>query len=161
MPKAPKPPLFAPRLKVGFSTRLAWACVGAVCAAVLVTAAILTPDPAGLGTHRQLFHLAPCSLVLTSGLPCPTCGMTTAFAWMMHGRPLAAFLVQPAGAILCLGTIGLLLYSLYPVCSGNVVSVNWSRIGPVRLMLSIGGLILASWAFKIAHGLMTGCLPMR
>jgi len=150
-----------PRLAVGRTARLAWAGVGVVCGAVLTIAAVITPDPRGLGTHQQLLRLAPCSFVLTSGLPCPTCGMTTSFAWMLHGHPLKAFLVQPAGAVLCLATVALLLFSLWVVCSGNIVSPDWTRIGPVKLMLAVGLLILGGWAFKIVHGLLTGLLPIR
>lgn len=160
MGDSPQDRFIGPRYRVGWATRLAWAGVGAACAAVLVIAALLTPDASGLGTHRQILHLAPCSFVLTSGLPCPTCGMTTAFAWVMHGHPLTALIVQPAGAIFCLATIGLLFFSLYVACFGSLVSVNWSRIGPVKLMLAVGLLILGGWAFKIAHGLLTGRLPI-
>jgi hypothetical protein len=161
MPAASKLPWLGPRLKIGRAARLAWAGVGMVCAAVLTIAAFLTPDPSGLGTHRQLLHLAPCSFVLTSGLPCPTCGMTTSFAWMMNGHPLAALTAQPAGAVLCLATMMLLFFSLWAGCSGNIVALNWARIGPVRLMLAIGLLILGGWAFKIVHGLLTGRLPIN
>ncbi len=51
--------------------------VGAV--SLLGVAAWLDPSPEGLGTHSQL-SLPPCGWILTMDLPCPTCGMTTAFA---------------------------------------------------------------------------------
>lgn len=161
MDRAARHCLLGPRLKIGLQARLAWASVGVVCAAVLVLARFLTPDPRGLGTHEQLLGLAPCSFVLTTGLPCPTCGMTTAFAYTVRGRLVAAFLAQPAGAILCLACICLLVFSLHVAATGKLQTVNWSRVGPVRLMLSIGLLILGGWAFKIAYGLLTGRLPMR
>jgi hypothetical protein len=121
----------------------------------------LRPDLRGLGTHEQLFGLQPCGFVLTTGLPCPTCGMTTAFALMMHGHPLAAFLTQPAGAVFCLATVALLVYALSVAASGWLLPLNWAWIGPIRFMLAIAMLILAAWAFKMASGLLSGELPMR
>jgi len=87
--------------------------------------------------------------------------MTTAFSLMMHGRPFAGFVAQPAGALLCVGTILLLAASLHTAARGFLVTLNWDRIGPVRFMLSLGFMLLAGWGFKIVHGLMTGELPMR
>ena len=118
----------------------------------------MPPDPRGFGTHERL-GLPPCSLVLTTGLPCPTCGMTTAFSLMMHARPWSAFLVQPAGAVLCLATMVLLLVSAYIAVSGRTVTIDWDRLGPVRLALSGGLVLMLGWGFKIAHGLLTGALP--
>lgn len=154
--------LLGPRSRVGTNARLAWAGVALACAVVLGVARYLEPDARGYGTHRQLgFYRYPCSFVVTSGLPCPTCGMTTAFSLIVHGRPGSAFKAQPAGAVLCLGTMGLLVFSLSVVISGKMVAVNWDRIGPVRFTLAVGVLILGGWGFKIAHGLITGTLPAR
>jgi hypothetical protein len=153
--------VFGPSTRITRQARLAWSGVALACATVLGIAGFLTPNPAGLGTHQQLFHLAPCSFVLTTGLPCPTCGMTTSFAFMMHGHPLTALKVQPAGAVLCLATIGMAFFSFYVAMSGTLITVHWNLIGPVRLMLALGLLILGGWAFKIAYGLLTGELPIR
>ncbi|MFH1418327.1 MAG: DUF2752 domain-containing protein [Planctomycetota bacterium] len=150
-----------PRFKVALNTRLAWGGVALVCISVVGIAAWLRPDPSGLGTHRQLFNSYPCSFVVTTGLPCPTCGMTTAFAEMVHGHPYASFIAQPAGAVFCLATIGMAVFGLWVAVSGNMVSVNWERIGPTRFMLGLGFLILGGWVFKLAHGLITGKLPMK
>lgn len=154
--------VFGPRSRVRWNARLAWGGVVLACVAVLGVARYLEPDPRGYGTHEQLsLYRYPCSFVLTTGLPCPTCGMTTAFSFMMHGHPWLAFKVQPAGAVLCVAAIVLLGFSVYVVVSGRIVSVNWNRVGPVRLMLGFGLLILGSWGFKIAYGLITGTLPIH
>jgi len=105
--------------------------------------------------------MPPCSFVLTTGLPCPTCGMTTAFSFVMHGRPWSAFKAQPAGALLCIATVGLLAASVYAAVTGRIVSVNWDRLGPVRLALGAALLLMLAWGFKIAYGLLTGILPAR
>ena len=139
---------------------MVWAGVAAACAALLGLARYLPPDGRGFGTHQQL-GIPPCSFVLTSGLPCPTCGMTTAFSLVMHGRPWSAFKAQPAGALLCIATVGLLAASVYAAVTGRIVSVNWDRLGPVRLALGAALLLMLAWGFKIAYGLLTGALPAR
>ena len=59
--------------------RLIAALVAVGAAAPLVLAASLTPAAQGLGTHTAL-GLPACGWASMSGIPCPSCGMTTAFA---------------------------------------------------------------------------------
>src|SRR5262249_58677244 len=40
--------------------------------------------PLRMETHRQL-GLPPCTFYLMTGLPCPSCGMTTSFAFLVRG----------------------------------------------------------------------------
>lgn len=65
------------------AARLGWAILGLLPAAVIVTAAFLTPDPAGHGTHQQL-GLPPCGFLVITGYPCPGCGLTTCFTHMVR-----------------------------------------------------------------------------
>lgn len=60
---------------------------------------LLTPDPAGHGTHRQL-GLPPCPSVLLFDRPCPGCGLTTSFTATMHARLAEAFRAHPFGPVL-------------------------------------------------------------
>lgn len=65
------------------AARLGWAILALLPAAVIATAAVLTPDPAGHGTHVQL-GLPPCGFLVLTGYPCPGCGLTTCFAHMVR-----------------------------------------------------------------------------
>lgn len=85
-------------------------------AAVLGVACWLEPDPRGFGTHTQL-GLAPCTFAWVTGHRCPTCGMTTAFAWFARGRFLQSWRANPAGSLLA------------PTC---VVLVPWLLAGAAR-----------------------------
>ncbi|MEC9374691.1 MAG: hypothetical protein VYC34_12640, partial [Planctomycetota bacterium] len=78
--RAPLEPRAAPT-----SERLLAALAAAAFIAVLIVAATLTPSPDGHGTHTRL-GLTPCPWVLTLNKPCPTCGMTTAFAHAADGQ---------------------------------------------------------------------------
>lgn len=87
--------------------RAAFAILGGGALALLLTAALLRPDPAGHGTHRQL-GLPPCTLLLYTGFPCPSCGMTTSWSHLMHGDLSAAVRANFGGTLLavCAGLFG-------------------------------------------------------
>jgi hypothetical protein len=63
------------------SARVAWAAIALAAGSVLAIARVLVPDPAGFGTHVQL-GLPACAFRVFTKLPCPACGLTTAFAHM-------------------------------------------------------------------------------
>ena len=63
----------------------------------------LHPDPRGYDTHTQL-GLPACGFLQITGLPCASCGMTTAFANMAHGHFVGALRAQAFGAALFLLT---------------------------------------------------------
>jgi hypothetical protein len=67
--------------------------------ALLAAAAWMTPDPRGHGTHQQL-GLFPCTFEVLFGLPCPTCGMTTAWAHLVRGQLIGAFRANVGGTLL-------------------------------------------------------------
>lgn len=153
-------PWIGASVPVSAFNRMIWGLAGLACGAVLVTAAMIHPDPRGFGTHEAL-GMRSCGFILMSGLPCPTCGMTTAYSQMMHGRPLAAFVAQPAGFVLCLGTMVGAVLCLRIAILGRIPWINWDRIGPVRVMLGFAALLIGGWAFKLVHGLALGNLPAR
>lgn len=142
------------------SARLIAAGVAAGCATVLVAAASLTPDPRGQGTHEQL-GLPPCTMVMFTGYPCPTCGMTTAFAYAVRGRFIAAFSAQPAGLAIALGVMAAFGLSGGTLVTGRVWAVNWYRVTPGRIALVVVLVVLAAWGYKLMLGLLSGALPMR
>jgi hypothetical protein len=68
---------------------------------LLAVAAVLKPSPFLIGTHQQL-GLPPCSFLVIFGIPCPTCGMTTAWACLMHGEFSTAFQANSGGVLLAI-----------------------------------------------------------
>ena len=147
-----------PPVAVGPGLRVVAGLIAVVLLAVLGLARWLPPDERGFGTHERL-GLPPCGLILTSGLPCPSCGMTTSFSLMMHGRPVDSFMAQPAGAVLSLGAMLGLILACQTVVTGRVIQVDWDRLGPVRVMLGFALLIVGGWATKLAIGFATGQFP--
>lgn len=132
--------------------RVQAALVLAGCTVLLGLAAWLRPDGHGVGTHQQL-GLPPCSLVQYSGIPCPTCGMTTAFACTVRGRWLAAVLAQPFGFATALVAILCVPLSLAVLISGKVWRINWYRISPNRVAVGVLVFFALAWGFKIIRHL--------
>ena len=116
--------------------------------APLVVAAFLRPDERGFGTHRQLGH-PPCSMMVLTGYPCPTCGMTTAFAYAVRGRWGAAFVAQPMGLLVAVALMAGACLALYSVVVPGRWQVNWYRVSPARVVMAVLVLWLAAWGFKI------------
>ena len=80
--------------------RIGLICLGLLLFALLFTAAMLEPNPAGLGTHMQL-GLPGCTMYTFSGIRCPGCGMTTSWAHTMNGNLESAIRSNVGGVLLC------------------------------------------------------------
>lgn len=101
-PEAGSPlPIRAERL--GWMLRIVLLTVGTVLITLLATAASLSPDKNGLGTHHQL-GLPACSLRQLARIRCPSCGMTTSWAHMMRGHVLQSFACNSGGALLAIAS---------------------------------------------------------
>lgn len=139
-------------------SRLKAGAVLIVCLAVLGVAVRLEPDRSGFGTARQL-GLATCKALMLTGYPCPTCGMTTAFALTVRGKWATAFRAQPAGFALALAAVLAAAAASATIVSGSVWAVNWYRISPMWTAIALVGMVLAGWAYKTAAGWLTGTFP--
>jgi hypothetical protein len=146
----PEPSQATAPVRPQLPTRIWCAFVFAITTGMLGIGLLLTPDPSGLETHRQL-HLPPCGFYLTSGLPCPTCGCTTAVSYFAHGRFVASFLTQPFGF-----AAALLALLVWPLATAGLLTGRW--LGPSMFTLSwywrvwlYGGLglLAAAWVYKI------------
>lgn len=125
-----------------------WAfVVGCVLIGLLVTAAILKPNPDGMGTHQQL-GLPPCTMVALFGIRCPSCGMTTSWSYFMRGAFVASWGANPGGFCLAIvaavaGTLSFVTAfrgSYRPLLSAKAAALT---------MLAISALTLVDWLSKI------------
>jgi hypothetical protein len=108
----------------------------------------LEPDPRGLGTHEQAGRPA-CSWPVYYGIPCPTCGMTTAVAHAARFDWPAAFRAQPAGALLAAGGYLAGALAAWVLVSGRGWRVNWYRFRPSWALLIVLGVLALGWGYKI------------
>jgi hypothetical protein len=153
-------PRAAPQpLSARTTVRIWSAFIFGLCGAMMAVGLYLPPDPYhdGLGTHRQL-GFPECGSIVYFGIPCPTCGCTTAVSYVAHGNPVAGFVTQPFGALVgLLGVAGVVLGGL------GLVTGKWLGPSPYRvnayatslLVVSVAILLLA-WVYKIyayKHGI--------
>jgi hypothetical protein len=119
--------------------------------AVLGVARRLEPDPRGHGTHTQL-GLVPCMFFQVTGYRCPSCGMTTAFAWFVRGRPVRAWQANPAGSLLAAACVVLIPWLLAGAARGRPVGCRSLEPPLVGLVVAIVALSLLSWTFRVLSG---------
>ncbi len=131
-----------------FGGRVYAAGVLAFSITVMTVAARLNPTGLREGTHQQL-GLPPCGFVTMTGLPCPTCGMTTAFSHTIRGQVVQAVESQPAGFVLAVGTILAGVLAAVAMATGRRPALNWYRINPVHLVWIGSVLFVAAWGVKI------------
>jgi hypothetical protein len=131
--------------------------IGAI--VVLALAGTIVPDPSGLGSHQQL-GLAPCFMPAIVGIPCPTCGMTTAFAHAVRFQFVSAAAAQPVGLLLAGLTFTAMTAGFDLLVTGRYWTLNWYRVSAVGLVVTFAGLVLISWIGKIAVGVVDGTYPI-
>ncbi len=144
---APHPPVAG--IADGTGTRRLVALLAALgAAAVLGLATWMEPAEAGLGTHTQL-NMPPCAWILAVDLPCPTCGMTTAFAHAAEGDLASSFAAQPMGAVLAVAAAITLLVGIYTALTGSRVALLFQRLWGRRAVWALAIGVVAAWAYKI------------
>jgi len=125
--------------------------VAAMVVAIAVPCTMLlaraTPDPRGYDTHVQL-GLAPCSWPRVYGIPCPTCGATTAACHVVHGHLLAAVVAHPFGAMVAAGGLLLAAAALWCLLRSRSFLDLLRQLPLGRLALGGVALLLLSWLYK-------------
>jgi hypothetical protein len=129
-------------------------------ASLLGTAVWLAPAQGHMGTHRQL-GLLPCGFVTMTGYPCPTCGMTTAFAHAVRGHVAESVRSQPAGFALAVVTVVIGGCAAGAVVAGRYPTLNWYRVNPTTFVWGVACGLVAAWGIKILLGLLDGSLPAK
>jgi len=120
---------------------------------LFVVAARLNPydqegKPLAIGTHRQL-GMPTCQFVQRFGRPCPTCGMTTSFALLMHGDVAASLRANFAGTLLAIGLIVLIPWGGLSALRGRwlfIRAVEWWMLGGVVAAIVLA---LVRWAILV------------
>lgn len=126
----------------------AFAAVFALAAlAAIVVLARVAPDPRGFDTHTQL-GLEPCGWPRAYGVPCPTCGCTTAACQVVHGHVFQAFAVQPFGAGIALLGLALGAHGLYCLLRGRSFVDLLVRVPFGLGVLAMVALFFGGWLYK-------------
>lgn len=111
------------------------------------------PDgsPRRMATHRQL-GLPPCTFYAVTGLPCPSCGMTTSFALLVRGDVVNSARANAVGTILAAFGLVLAPWCLVAATTGRTLFVRSLERAVTVVVLAFLGLMLLRWAVVIALG---------
>ncbi|MFO0872001.1 MAG: DUF2752 domain-containing protein [Pirellulales bacterium] len=107
----------------------------------------LTPHPQGFGTHQGL-GLPPCTIVQWTGERCPTCGMTTSWAWLIRGELRRSVSANVGGMLL-----GLIALAAIPWTLGSAWLGRWWGLTPdprygVAGLLVVLAVTLIDWVAR-------------
>jgi hypothetical protein len=136
------------RQRLGFMGRLVALVVASACLGLLATAAKLKPSPTGVGTHEGL-GLNACYFERTTGLPCPSCGMTTSFAWFVRGNWLASFYIQPMGFVLALAAACTFWAGVFIAITAKPAHRLLRTLPISNLLIAIMLFAIAAWGWKM------------
>lgn len=135
-------------VRLGFWARVLAFGIATACLTVLVLASQLRPSAAGVGSHQAL-GLKPCQFLQSTGLPCPSCGMTTSFAHFARGNFVASAYVQPMATALAAIAAATVWAALYVAFTGRPV-YRLLRLLPGRYyLLPLLALAVLAWGWKI------------
>src|SRR5204863_6027891 len=107
-----------------------------------------TPNHSGIGTHEHL-GLAPCQFLERTGLPCPSCGMTTSFCWFVRGNIAASLYVQPMGTMLAVLAAAGVWAGFYVAITAKSVHRMARQVQWMPLIMALMFLWVAAWGWKI------------
>ena len=106
--------------------------------------------------------LGYCGFKQKTGLPCPTCGMTTSVLAFSQGQIWAAFYTQPAVAFLCcimaVAAILALLIAVLGVYFGFLERF-FAEVKAKYIILALIVIIVAGWAVTLARALAAASPP--
>jgi hypothetical protein len=101
-----------------------------------------------MATHTEM-GFDSCQFFKRTGLPCPSCGMTTSFTWFVRGNALASLYVQPMGFVLAILTTATLWVAAYISITGKPAH-RLMRLIPSRYyLLPLLMFAVVAWGWKI------------
>ncbi len=98
----------------------------------------------------------PCGFKQRTGLPCPTCGMTTTVLAFARGAVLTAFHTQPAGAFLCSLLAVAAFFALLTAVFGIYFIIFDRALAEIKAkywVLGLLAILAAGWAVTFVRAL--------
>lgn len=130
--------------------RVGLALIAAGLVAVFAVAIRINPygedgRAATMATHRQL-GLPPCNFVSATGMPCPSCGLTTSFALTVRADPVNAARANWVGLLLACFCLLLIPWGLASAAAGRALFLRSLEKAAVAAVLTLFVLLLLRWA---------------
>jgi hypothetical protein len=100
--------------------------------------------PRHMETHVQL-GLPPCTFRVVTGVPCPSCGMTTSFALLVRGDVANSLRANAVGTLLAVFCLALIPWCLACVLFGRPFLIVSLERALTWVVLVFVVLLLARW----------------
>ena len=131
-----------------------WLWPSLAAAALLIAFLLPMPQNGAIGVLPSV-----CTFHLTTGLPCPGCGLTRSVVSCAHGQWAAAFHYHPLGPIIFAAFVGLaaigVLGLLQPQRVAQFFERTAKRTGEMKWLLGASGVaLIVIWLARLA-----GLLP--
>jgi hypothetical protein len=114
-----------------------------------------------LGWLMEQFHFSPwpfaCGFKQRYGLPCLTCGMTTAVKAFSHGHIIQAFYAQPAAVVFCFLAIVIAFFAFLIACLGLYFPRIERLILSIKIryyIIAIALILVSGWVFTLTKTLI-------
>ncbi len=119
---------------------------------VFVVALCLDPYKGGKvwleETHRQM-GLPPCTFKYVTGLPCPSCGMTSSFALLIRGDVWNSLQANAAGTALAVLCLLFIPWSIGSAVCGKLLFVRSIDRVLVRIVVGFLILLFLRWGIQL------------
>jgi hypothetical protein len=120
---------------------------------LFAVAAILNPyrsdgSARRMETHMQL-GLPECTFKQVTGLPCPSCGMTTSFALTIRGDLSDAVRANSVGVMLALTLLAAIPWCIASVLCRRTLFVQSAEQAPMVIVIGLLSLMLVRWAVLV------------
>lgn len=133
---------------VAWRTRFGLVVLGLSLLSLMLLARTMQPSETGLGTHEQL-GLPQCSVRLLFGIRCPTCGMTTSWAYLFQGSLWRSLQANCGGTLLAITAIVAAPACLMIGWTGRTTRFGWlSQFSLIGMILGLVAALL-EWIFRL------------
>ncbi len=138
------------KARLTWGVRLALVFIAVCLVGVFSVAIYLDPydadgKPRDMGTHEQL-GLPECTFKSLTGKPCPSCGLTTSFALLLHLDVLNSLQANYVGTLLAAFLLVVLPWAVASLVRNRLVGI-WSLERPLTWTVAVFlTLLMLRWA---------------
>jgi hypothetical protein len=112
-------------------------------------------SPRRMATHQKM-GLPPCTFYASTGLPCPSCGMTTSFSLLMHGDVPNSLRANAVGTLLALFCLALIPWCLVSAACRRTLFLPSLERALTLVVLVFLTLMLLRWGIVLVLAWWTG-----
>jgi hypothetical protein len=104
--------------------------------------------PRLMGTHMEM-GLPPCTFYEVTGMPCPSCGMTTSFSLLMHGDMVNSLRANAVGTLFAVFCLVLIPWNLVCAFRSRLYWIRSLETSATLVLLILLVLMLLRWGIVL------------